>query len=188
MTSFTCNAIKQSFLKLLDERPYSDITVRDITEDCGINRNSFYYHYRDMQTLLEEIVKEKVDELIRRYPTASSLEECLDTAVGFNLSNRRMVLHVYQSIERDVLERSLWRLSDYLVNRFFESAFGERNIRPEDRQLLIRYFRGVCFGLVMDWLESGMQADTKEGFRRLALLKRGQTEEMIRRCEEIVNG
>ena len=52
MASFTKNAIKQSFIKLLNERPLSKISVRDIVEDCGINRNSFYYHYQDIPALL----------------------------------------------------------------------------------------------------------------------------------------
>ena len=41
MANFTEKAIKASFLKLLNERPLTKITVRDIVEDCGINRNSF---------------------------------------------------------------------------------------------------------------------------------------------------
>ena len=45
MANFTRKAIKEAFLKLLNQRPLSQITVKDIVEDCGINRNSFYYHF-----------------------------------------------------------------------------------------------------------------------------------------------
>ena len=48
VTSLTKRAIRASFLKLLNERPLNKITVKDIVEDCGINRNSFYYHYPDI--------------------------------------------------------------------------------------------------------------------------------------------
>ena len=51
MANFTKNAIKASCLKLLNERPISKITVKDIVEDCGINRNSFYYHFQDIPAL-----------------------------------------------------------------------------------------------------------------------------------------
>ena len=44
MPNFTKQAIKDSFLKLLNQQPLSKISVRSIVEDCGINRNSFYYH------------------------------------------------------------------------------------------------------------------------------------------------
>ena len=57
MPSFTRNAIIASFLKLLNERPLHKITVKDIVEDCGINRNSFYYHFEDLPALVEAIVE-----------------------------------------------------------------------------------------------------------------------------------
>ena len=47
MANFTQKAIKESFIKLLNEKPISKISVKDIVEDCGINRNSFYYHYAE---------------------------------------------------------------------------------------------------------------------------------------------
>ena len=46
MPPFAKREIKNSFIKLLTERPISQITVKDIVEDCGVNRNSFYYHFR----------------------------------------------------------------------------------------------------------------------------------------------
>ena len=48
MANFTKKAIKETFVELLEEHPLSDITIKDIVEKCGINRNSFYYHYHDL--------------------------------------------------------------------------------------------------------------------------------------------
>ena len=50
MPNFTKQAIKDSFLKLLNQQPLSKISVRSIVEDCGINRKSFYYHDQDIST------------------------------------------------------------------------------------------------------------------------------------------
>ena len=55
MANFTKQAIRTSFMKLLNEKPLGKISVRDIVEDCGINRNSFYYHYQDIPALISEI-------------------------------------------------------------------------------------------------------------------------------------
>ena len=59
MPNFTKKAIKETFIELLDERPLNKITVKDIVEDCGINRNSFYYHFEDLPALVEEIVENR---------------------------------------------------------------------------------------------------------------------------------
>ena len=64
MTTLTKDAIKQSFMKLLNQKSLSKITVKEIVEDCGINRNSFYYHYDDIPSLVEEILNEQVDEIV----------------------------------------------------------------------------------------------------------------------------
>ena len=60
MPPFAKREIKNSFIKLLTERPISQITVKDIVEDCGVNRNSFYYHFQDIPSLLEEIIVENL--------------------------------------------------------------------------------------------------------------------------------
>lgn len=50
MSNLTERAIKEAFIKLLGEKPLAQISVRMIVEECGINRNSFYYHFQDIPT------------------------------------------------------------------------------------------------------------------------------------------
>ena len=55
-TSITKRAIQSAFLELLDQRSLSRITVKDITDICGINRNTFYYYFEDLpKNMLFEI-------------------------------------------------------------------------------------------------------------------------------------
>ena len=81
MSNFTKIAIQQSFLRLLSQRSITKITVKDIVEDCGINRNSFYYHFQDLPQLLETVIIESADEIISRIPESFSLEEGLTTVL-----------------------------------------------------------------------------------------------------------
>lgn len=48
MSELTKRAIQESFKKLLSNQPLDKITVKNITDDCGVNRNTFYYHYSDI--------------------------------------------------------------------------------------------------------------------------------------------
>lgn len=76
MVSKKRNAIMQSLLKLLDERPLNKITVKDIVDDCGINRNTFYYHFEDISSLIEAIIIDEVDRVMIQYRDVSSMELC----------------------------------------------------------------------------------------------------------------
>ena len=104
MANSTKQMIRASFFKLLDQRPLSRITVKDITDDCGINRNSFYYHYRDIPSLIQETLAEELSRIIREYPSIDSIEQCITLAAGFAAQNRRAILHIYNSVNRDIFE------------------------------------------------------------------------------------
>ena len=75
MASLTRKAIMESFIRLLDERPLNKISVKDIVEDCGINRNTFYYYFTDIPTLVEEIVRDEADRIVLTAEGISSLKE-----------------------------------------------------------------------------------------------------------------
>ena len=77
MPSFTKKAIKEAFIKLLEQYPLKQITVKDIVEECGINRNSFYYHFTDIPSLINEIMAENEDRIIEKSAVADSLKKTL---------------------------------------------------------------------------------------------------------------
>lgn len=53
MSQITKRALEQSLKHLLLKKPLTKITINDITEDCGINRMTFYYHFKDIYDLVE---------------------------------------------------------------------------------------------------------------------------------------
>ena len=121
MANFTRRAIKETFTALLEERPLNDITVKDIVERCGINRNSFYYHYQDLPALIEEIIKEDAEAIIRAYPSVTSIVEGFDAVVEFASHRRRAILHIYRSVSWDVFEKKLINFEEK-----FETALAKK--------------------------------------------------------------
>ena len=49
----TKRALSRSLKRQLSTRTLDKITVKDIVEDCGVNRQTFYYYFRDIYDLLE---------------------------------------------------------------------------------------------------------------------------------------
>lgn len=184
MADFTKKAIKASFVKLLDEKPLKQITVRDITEDCGVNRNTFYYHYQDIPQLLESIIKNDMDNILAGSTDAESLEDCLETIIRFALENRRAALHIYRSANRDLYEQYLWRLCEYVVTDYVDRQMKGRVVTEDDRRILVQYLKCVCFGLVQGWLEMGMKDDIRSDVHRLCEWKQGELEALMERISK----
>ena len=182
MSNFTEKAIKQSFIKLLNEQPLNKITVKNIVEGCGINRNSFYYHFQDIPTLMEEIIKEDVDNLISKYSTINSFEECFTVAFHFALENKQAVKHIYNSVNRDIYEEYSMRLCEYVVTNYLDRVFGKSTVSEYDREVSIRFLKCLLFGLSIDWINSGMKDDAIEEIKYVTNLFQGISKEIILRA------
>lgn len=187
MASFTKKAIVQTFLKLLDDRPLNQITVKDIVEACGINRNSFYYHFEDLPSLLEEILKDEADRIINEHASVSSLEDCLCVAIDFALKHKRAVMHTYGATNRALYEQYLDRVSQYVVSEYVNMKFKEIPADPADKELLIHFFKCILIGGALDWIADGMRYDIRQHVRRLCLLFDGNVEEALRRSADMPN-
>ena len=48
--------MQEAFWKLLERKPYTKITVSDITRKSGLNRTAFYYHYTNIAELAEDAI------------------------------------------------------------------------------------------------------------------------------------
>lgn len=183
MAGFTKKAIRDSFVRLLNQKPLSQITVRDIVDDCHINRNTFYYHFQDIPQLLVSIVDEEAERIIREYPTIGSIEECLSAVIGFALENRTAIMHIYHSTSRDIYEQYQWRTCEHVVTLYIDGILAGRSVSAQDRDLIIDYLKCLCFGIIMGWLEEGMHADIQARFHRICVLRRDDFERLIAQCE-----
>ncbi len=54
-TARTKQALKDAFWKLYSEKPIEKITVREITDNAGVYRSTFYEYYSDVYAVLEAI-------------------------------------------------------------------------------------------------------------------------------------
>ncbi|MBR1820004.1 MAG: TetR/AcrR family transcriptional regulator C-terminal domain-containing protein [Clostridia bacterium] len=183
-SSLTRRTIMASLLKLLEERPLSKISIKDIVEDCGINRNTFYYHFADLPDLVEAIIREEADHIMQSYTGISSLEECIAAAMKLSVDHRRAVMHIYNSSNRDIYERYMMEICEYVATAFINNLIAGRPVPETDRVAIIQDYKCELYGHIVDWLNRSMSHDLEKQFLRLCELRRGMTEEMLRRSLE----
>lgn len=155
----TKDMICESFSQLLDEKPISKITIKDIVTRCGVNRNTFYYHFRDVPDLCEYIWKQKIDELIDTHFRPGSPEEIVAVAIGFFHAHKVSVMHIFKSLPRGIFLRYLDRLAIYLVQEYIDTATAYAPLSAEDHSFVVRYYKCVLVGIFLDWLDSNMSYD-----------------------------
>lgn len=57
--------MKAAMLRLMQDTPFDKITVTSICRKAGVNRSTFYAHYPDIRSMMEQIEDHLNDELIQ---------------------------------------------------------------------------------------------------------------------------
>lgn len=167
-SNLTKQAIMQSFLRLLNQRPLDKITVRDIVEDCDLNRNTFYYHYQDVYALLREIFETEVSRVLRDNPLQEGTwQEGFIMATRFASENKRAVYHLYNSAQRDVLEGYLLRVTDKMMSAFVSRQAGDLDVAEEDLRHIVVFFKYAVLGIVYEWFQRDMRDEPERVIRRM---------------------
>ncbi|MGI5976705.1 MAG: TetR/AcrR family transcriptional regulator [Candidatus Limivicinus sp.] len=183
MKNLTRTAIQKSFKKLLDEKNLNQISVRDIIDDCGVSRSTFYYHFSDIPELLESIVKEDADSIIDDYPKIESIADCVNAVIDTSLKNRKAVLHIYKSLNRYIFEKYHWKSCEYAVTRYLDTCIKDTQISEGNRRILINYMKSVCFGIVMCWLDNNLEDSMREDIKRICEIKQGDVQALIKKFQ-----
>ena len=179
MGSFTEKELKNAFINLLNKKPFKKITVKEIVEECGVNRNTFYYHFEDIPQLLEEIIKDNMGDLADKYSQIYQIEDCLNSIIELSLKNKKLISNIYSSANRDCFEIYEWKICEQLAKLCIDKTLNGRNISETYYRIIISDIKCVIFGFMMDWLENGMQENINEEIHLLCQLKEGNVEKMI---------
>lgn len=159
MSQFTKRAIAEAFVALLNETPFDKITVVDIAERCGINRNTFYYYYPDIYALIDELFRTETQRIIEENRIFDSWQEGFLEATRFARANKRAIYHIYNSVKRDHLERYLYDVTLSCVTAFIRRQSEDLTVREDDIRTLSVFYTVALVGLVFQWLNTGMKED-----------------------------
>ena len=115
MSQTTKRALEASLKKLLLEKPLNKITINDITEDCGVNRMTFYYHFKDIYDLVEWACLEDARRALDEKKTYDTWQQGLLQIFEAVQENKPFILNVYRCVHREQVEKHLQPLVDQLL-------------------------------------------------------------------------
>lgn len=180
----TKQAIIASFTKLLNERPLDKISIKDIVNDCGINRNTFYYHYQDIYALVEDLFETEAKKSLDAQHMADSWQESFIEATQFALQNKKAIYHIYNSANHDHLERYLYRVSQDLMISFVKEQAKGLNISDEDLNYIALFYKHAVVGIIIEWLQRGMKDDPEEAIRKIGRIFEGNIRETLEKISK----
>lgn len=173
MSKITKNALSASLKKLLLQKPFDKITVTDITEDCGLNRMTFYYHFQDIYDLLEWTCQEDARKYLKNKKTYDTWQEGYLNIFYGALENKEFILNVYHSVRREYIEQYLDRVVSDLLLGVVEELAANMTVREKDKMFIAKFYQFSFVGTMLKWIDTGMKEKPEYIVERTATLIHG---------------
>lgn len=154
----TDQRIREYFMKVLEEKEISKITVREICEAVGINRSSFYLHYPDVYALLDRICEETVKKMLEDINSAGIesrlyFSEPYLTVVLKHVREHSALYRAYTAnVGMDKIEKGMNSLFEGLFKPYFQK------LGMVSEHEMIYYFTFATTGfmaVLQQWLRYG---------------------------------
>lgn len=156
-SDLTERVLADSLKNLTMENNFDKITVADITDSCGLNRQTFYYHFADKQELLYSIYDNEAFMLTKDI-TLDNWNEKLRRFMKLMKRDRLFYMNTIKCSD-DYFEEYLFKVLQQLFINAIEEMEGENPLRTSEKLLLARFFsHGMC-GVIIEWAMSGMKED-----------------------------
>ena len=166
----TKDMLAEALKELLTRRSLDKITVKDIVENCGVNRQTFYYHFHDIYDLMEWILRNAADRLMHEQMDYSDWTVGVQTLMRYLQQERVLVLNVYHSVSHEVVADHLKKLLRPYILRIIQTQ--ARELTPpaaeEDVDFLTEIYTITAAGILMEWIGRRMELEgTQERMDKL---------------------
>lgn len=159
MSELTKKAIINAFISLADTTPIEKISVTQITDLCGISRNTFYYHYEDIYALVKDIVHTKSVKLFNIDLNETTWEEAWIRAAQYTKKNRRFIRNIYDGVGRDVFEEYMLSITDGAIRRSFIDRMPQGEFGEAEREKFLYVVKKNFAMIAIDWIKSDGSVD-----------------------------
>ena len=163
----TAARMDEAFLRLLEQKEFAYITVKEICQEAGVNRSTFYLHYETMGDLLaestEHIIRqfrdymEKDSEAFIKKLRDCPLEELylvtpeyLTPYLNYIKEHRKVYRTALENAEVLQLEDSYSSLLQYVLTPILERY----HVPEKDRRYMLAFHIHGLMAIVTEWLKT----------------------------------
>ncbi len=164
------NTIKQEFLKQLNKKSLDRITVKSIIQECGLNRNTFYYYYSGIDELITEILSEAADQAIGIYTKTGSWVDGFGEVARYTLANKTAVSHIFHSSYSDHLRAYINKISGYMIKGTVNKLNADIKADSQNVSIVRSFFQYAFSCLYIEWIKGGYTVDPYDYLRRAKAL------------------
>ena len=160
----TKERLAESFKELAKRQPIEKMTIREITDDAGVLRSTFYRHFQDKYQLLEHIYRTEVLGPAAPLIQNEMLTEAVILIFIRMLQDREFYGKVYRLEGQNSFESIVTASLKQTMLEFIQTHSENRISRHElmSPEMLAEYYSKLWTAFILSWMEDGMKTSPQE--------------------------
>ncbi|WP_145407486.1 TetR/AcrR family transcriptional regulator [Paenibacillus xylanexedens] len=172
-------AIFQSFVSLIAEKNFEDITINEIADRANINRGTVYFHYSDKYDLLNKCIEENLNQMIavttatdRNGETIDLIESSFLPVMRYFEENHHFYFSMLSNKGVPAFRDRMLELTTTHINIHIHMDGVNLNYNKE---LITQFMASAFVGIVEWWILNHMPLSADDVAQQLwGVLKRNQ--------------
>lgn len=163
-------ALAEAMKDLMRHIPLSKISVGDIVAHCGLNRQTFYYHFKDKYDLVNWIYYTEAVQRLNRFPGKEHWVDGLCDLSCYIRENREFYINALSESGQNSFQEYLQQFIRELLLSMVDELRDTAPISEREGQFISTFYSVAFSGMITYWAKQGMKEDPMcycEEIRRL---------------------
>jgi probable dihydroxyacetone kinase regulator len=166
----TKQAIASGFKIVMNQKSFDKITITDITKSCGLNRQTFYYHFQDKFELLNWIFYNEVINVLTDDLTLDKWQDILLRMLQIMEKDKLFYQNAINQSFQEEFTNYLLEISVALFCNIIDNLAGDKKIDSEDKKFIAEFLSFGVVGLVVYWVKNGMKKPSDQINKQISIL------------------
>lgn len=179
----TKDLLVSSLQELLLTKPLDKIRISDITDHCGMNRQTFYYHFHDIYDLIEYAYYHDssrpyiIDKLAVSAPFL--WRNAFDELLNYIHDNEIFILRIRHSLSSNYLTNILKHSVEEYLHKVLHIANEEYHVSEKNMNNIQIFYNNAIVGRILEWIDRDMKEEIEELSSALTTLMEGTLENTL---------
>ena len=148
--------LADSFKNLLKTYTLNKITIKALVDNCNLNRQTFYYHFKDIYDLIHWIISSEIDQVFSDSLSITNWNQYLLELLKYFHLNKVFYLNIFYSLKYKCLEEKIVSYCRKKLNILIEANDVNFKLAKSEKKFLSDFYSYALTGIFLNWIKTGI--------------------------------
>src|SRR5699024_5552327 len=179
MSALTKHALDDALKEVLKRKSFNRVTIKDITDTCGVNLMTLYYYIEVMRDLIEWSLTENILKNFKIEYIYQIWKENLRDTFNAMIENRSYVYKIVHSKYYQIFEMYVYNITSMIMLKIINERADGWDISERDKVFITDFYSYALAGVVLKWIETEMTEDPQYMINHIEYLIEGDIDKAI---------